>query len=96
MQDSIMAGQGLARHVSSLIHIDLQSRLAHIMNVFLLIGLLAATVCAAALLARIIRRVRAVSARVAYTIATITAAGGGGVVSEWTGLTNITQFADMG
>lgn len=91
-----MAGQRLARHVSSLIHVDPKPRLAYTMNTPLFIGLLTATVCAAALLARIIRRVRAISTRVAYTIATITAAGGGGVASEWTGLTNITQFAPVG
>ena len=62
------------------------------MNITLFAGLLIATVIGGTLIARVLKRIRQLSRRVVYTIATITAAGGGGVASEWTGLTNITSL----
>ena len=62
------------------------------MNITLFAGLLIATVVGGVLIARLLERIRRFSRRVVYTIATITAAGGGGVASEWTGLTNITSL----
>lgn len=62
------------------------------MNITLFVGLLIATLVGGVLIARLLERIRRFSRRVVYTIATITAAGGGGVASEWTGLTNITSL----
>lgn len=62
------------------------------MNITLFAGLLIATVIGGTLIARLLERVRRFSRRVVYTIATITATGGGGVASEWTGLTSFTSL----
>lgn len=62
------------------------------MNITLFAGLLIATVIGGTLIARVLERICRLSRRVVYTIATITAAGGGGVASEWTGLTSFTSL----
>lgn len=62
------------------------------MNTTLLITIIAGTLLGGFAITRILNMIRRFSRRVIYVIATLTATGGGGVASEWSGLTNITSL----
>ena len=64
------------------------------MDTTLLLTIIAGTLFGGFVVTRVLNMIRRLSRRVIYIIATLTAAGGGGVASEWTGLTNITSLFD--
>ena len=62
------------------------------MDTTLLLTIIAGTLFGGFVVTRILNMIRRLSRRVVYIIATLTAAGGGGVASEWSGLTDITSL----
>lgn len=62
------------------------------MDTTLLLTIIAGTLFGGFVITRILNMIRRLSRRVIYIIATLTAASGGGVVSEWSGLTDLTSL----
>lgn len=62
------------------------------MDTTLLITIIAGTLFGGFVVTRVLNMIRRLSRRVVYIIAALTATGGGGVASEWSGLTNITSL----
>lgn len=62
------------------------------MDTTLLLTIIAGTLFGGFVITRILNMIRRLSRRVVYIIAALTVTGGGGVASEWTGLTNITSL----
>lgn len=63
-----------------------------IMDTTLLLTIIAGTLFGGFVVTRILNMIRRLSRRVVYIIAALAATGGGGVASEWTGLTHITSL----
>ena len=62
------------------------------MDTTLLLTIIAGTLFGGFVITRVLNMIRRLSRRVVYIIAALTATGGGGVASEWSGLTNITSL----
>lgn len=63
-----------------------------LMDTTLLLTIIAGTLFGGFVITRVLNMIRRLSRRVIYIIAALTATSGGGVASEWTGLTNITSL----
>lgn len=62
------------------------------MDTTLLITIIAGALFGGFVITRVLNMIRRLSRRVVYIIAALTATSGGGIASEWTGLTNVTSL----
>ena len=62
------------------------------MDTTLLLTIIAGTLFGGFVITRILNMIRRLSKRMIYIIAALTATSGGGVASEWSGLTDLTSL----